>query len=217
MLPKIADMLFFQLASAGDRTDTFDYRARIVDMTEDHYLIEVPIRVGTGKMKMLHLGDELSVVYVRGKGLRHFFNSHVTGFAKDKVQMIYIRKPLHHEITKMQRRSYLRVQGLLEMAVQSPEHDVHFVAHTVDVGGGGVSFYTKSAVTMEVGWLLQCWLLVPYRNGTREHVNFTAKIVRIVEQESGTSQVMVSYQKIPDHERQKIIRYCFEQQLEQRQ
>lgn len=217
MLPKITDMLFFQLASSDDNKETFDYRSRIMDMKEDNYLIEVPIHVETGKMKMLHLGDELSVVYVNENGLRHYFNSHVTGFGKDRVQLIHISRPLENEITKVQRRSYLRVPASLEIAVQSKEQAIHFLAHTIDVGGGGVSFYTKPDTVMQAGWILKCWLLVPYRNGTREHVSFDAEIVRVVGQENGTSQVMAAYKKIPDHERQKVIRYCFEQQLEQRQ
>ncbi|MFB5265991.1 flagellar brake protein [Paenibacillus enshidis] len=216
MLPKITDMLFFQLAASDDKTDTFDYRARIMDMKEDNYLVEIPINVDTGKMKMLHLGDELSVVFVNENGLRHYFNSHVTGFEKDRVQLIHIRKPLEHEITKVQRRSYLRVPASLEIAVQSQEHAIHFITHTIDVGGGGVSFNARPEAVLQSGWSLKCWLLVPYKNGTREHVRFEAEIVRIVVQENGTSQVMAAYKKIPDLERQKVIRYCFEQQLEHR-
>jgi len=61
---------------------------------------------------------------------------------------------------------------------------------------------------------MECWVLLPYKNGTIEHAFFKPEVVRVKKLESGRYQVMAKFIEISDSERQKIIRYCFERQLE---
>ena len=48
---------------------------------------------------------------------------------------------------------------------------------TEDIGGGGLSIYGETGFSIAEGQKLKCWLLVPYRNSTIEHVNFEAEVV----------------------------------------
>jgi c-di-GMP-binding flagellar brake protein YcgR len=95
-------------------------------------------------------------------------------------------------------------------------NQVRFVCKTDDVGGGGISLVCDGKWPLTYEQTLECWLLVPFRNGTIEHAFFKGEIVRVVELKSGLKQAMIKYVSIYDSERQKVIRYCFEKQLEYR-
>jgi c-di-GMP-binding flagellar brake protein YcgR len=208
-------MLHYQIASSDEEEASIEYKSRIADEQEDGLLIEIPINEKTGRYKRLFLGDELSVFFVSADGIKHYFDSHVLGFLEDGVKLIKIRRPEPDRITKVQRRSFLRVPAELEIAVKMSNH-VRFVCETDDVGGGGISFICNGKWQLVPEQLLECWLLVPFKNGAIEHAFFQGEVVRVVELESGRKQAMIKYASINDSERQKVIRYCFEKQLEYR-
>ncbi|WP_206098785.1 flagellar brake protein [Paenibacillus paeoniae] len=213
MLPTVNQMLYYHIASSDEAEAAIEYRSRIADEEEESLHIEYPIHEQTGRMKRLFLGDELSVYFLSGDGVKHYFDSHVIGFKEDAIRLVKIVKPDPERMTKVQRRSFLRVPAELELAVKLTEHE-RFVCHTDDVGGGGISFVSDGKWALQSGGLLDCWLLVPYKNGSIEHVSFQAEIVRVNLLESGRKQCMIKFVSISDSERGKIIRYCFEKQLE---
>ncbi len=213
MLPKINQMLHFHIASSDEEDAAIEYKSRIADEDDVSLLIEYPMNAETGRLKRLFLGDELSVYYISKDGVKHYFDSHVTGFKEEGVRLVKIMKPDPERMTKVQRRNFLRVSAELELAVKLSSH-ARFTCRTDDVGGGGISFLCDGQWPVAPGGQLECWLLVPYRNGSIEHAFFMAEIVRVVELETGRKQVMIKFIEINDSERQKIIRYCFERQLE---
>ena len=213
MYPKINDYLYIQIASSDTEEAEIEYKSRIAETEEQSYLIEIPIQEKGGKLKKLHMGDELSVYFVSEGGIKNYFYTHVLGFKEDVIRMIRINKPAEESIFKVQRRSFLRVNAELELAAKS-ENGTRFLVRTDDVGGGGTSFLADSNIKLEVGNKLICWLLIPYRNGSTEHVYFEGEVVRIKPLESGKNLVMLKFASISDGERQKIIRYCFERQFD---
>lgn len=215
LLPKINHMLHYQIASSDDEEAAIEYKSRIADEQEDALLIEVPISEKTGGYKRLFLGDELSVFFAAGDGVKNYFDSHVIGFKEDGIKLIKIQKPKPENITKVQRRSFIRVPAVLEIAVKM-SNNVRFVCETDDVGGGGISFICDGKWPLMPEQVLEFWLLIPYKNGSIDHAFFQGEIVRVVELKSGMKQVMIKYASINDSERQKVIKYCFEKQLESR-
>lgn len=215
MLPSVNQVLYLQVASPDETEARIEYKSRIADIGEREILMEIPLNEATGRYKKLYLGDELSAFFVAEGGVKHYFNSHVIGFREDVVRLIAIHKPDPDQITKIQRRSFLRVGAELEIAVRMAE-GIKFVAQTDDVGGGGISFLCDGKWKLKFGDVLDCWLLIPYKNGSLEHANFKAEVVRVKELDSGRTQLMCKFSAISDGERQKIIRFCFERQLELR-
>lgn len=213
MLPRVNQMLYFEIASSDEAEAAVGYKARIADELEDGLLIENPINGETGRLKRMFLGDELSVYFITEDGIKNYFDSHVIGFRDEAIRLIKIRKPEVDRITKSQRRHFLRVPAELEIAVNMAEH-IRFVTLTDDVGGGGISFNCDGKWLVEQEMELDCWVLIPYKNGSLEHASFKAEVVRVILLESGRKHVMIKFVNINDSERQKIIRYCFERQLD---
>ncbi|GKU79566.1 flagellar brake protein [Paenibacillus sp. L3-i20] len=215
MLPKVNQMLYYQIASSDEADAAIEYRSRIADEEGGSLHIEYPLNVQTGRTKRLYLGDELSVFFLSDEGVKHYFDSHVIGFKEDGIRLVKIMKPDPERMTKVQRRSFLRVPAELELAVKMSGH-VRFLCYTDDIGGGGISFVSDSKWPLQSEQVLECWLLLPFKNGTVEHVSFDSEIVRVSVLESGRKEVMTKFISISDSERQKIIRFCFEKQLEYR-
>lgn len=213
MLPKINQMLYYQIASSDADETKIEYKSRIADIKEDGYYIEYPLNEQTGRLKRLFLGEELSMYMLSEDGVKHYFDSHVLGFIDDGVRLVRIRIPSPDQITKVQRRSFLRVPAELELAVKLNKHS-SFVCKTDDVGGGGISFLCDGSTDLKREQAIESWMLIPYKNGTIEHAGFAGEVVRVVQLDTGRKQVMLKFTKITDLDRQKIIRYCFERQLD---
>jgi c-di-GMP-binding flagellar brake protein YcgR len=215
MLPGVNQILQMQVASFDEDEAKQEYKSRVADMNSKYISMEVPLHVKSGKLKRLYVGDQLSVNFVTEGGVKNYFNTEVIGFKEDIFRLVIIRTPEPEAITRVQRRSFLRVPAELEVGVKISEH-LRFTAMTDDVGGGGVSFICEDTIPLTVKDNIHCWLLIHYKNKQIEHVGFRGDIVRIKPADPGSNLVMVGFTDICDTERQKIIRYCFERQLELR-
>ncbi|MFC7681995.1 flagellar brake protein [Paenibacillus sp. GCM10028914] len=213
MYPKINEVLFIQVDNGDEKEAKHVYKSRISEITEDSIFMEVPLHEGTGRLKKLYMGDELSAYFLTEGGVKNYFNTHVLGFFDDVIRQVRIRKPDMEEISKIQRRSFLRVQAELEIALGFKDGK-KYISKTEDVGGGGVSFYAEPDQIIVEGDLLSCWLLIPYKNGSVEHVPFESEVVRVKDLLNGRKLIMLKFNSIVDMERQKLIRYCFERQFD---
>lgn len=213
MLPKVNQILHMQINSIDEEEAKIEYKSRIADVSESAIVMEVPLNEKTGRLKKLYMGDELSAYFVSQGGVKNYFTTSVTGFREDVIRLVEIRKPEPEAITQVQRRSFLRVPAELEIAVKFSEQ-LQFVALTEDVGGGGISFICDGYIPLGVNSPISCWVLVPYKNGAIEHVPLKGEIVRVKKLESGKQLAMVRFMEITDRDRQKLIRFCFERQMD---
>jgi c-di-GMP-binding flagellar brake protein YcgR len=213
LLPKINQVLHMQINSIDEEEAKQEYKSRISDIADTYIIMEVPINEKSGRLKRMYVGDELSVFFLTDGGVKNYFTTTVLGFREDVVRMVLIKKPEPEAITKVQRRSFLRVPAELEIAVKLTEQ-VQFVAMTDDVGGGGISLLCDGHLPVKSQDTLACWLLLPFKSGKIDHVPFKGEVVRVKTLETGRQQIMMRFSDISDRERQKVIRFCFERQLE---
>lgn len=213
MLPKINQTMYIQTETEAEPTTL---RSRVADMDNQNIYIEVPLDEKTRRLYRAQQGEQFQVYFFTQDGVKHLFVSVVTGFRKEAaINLVAIKKPELEEITKDQRRSYLRVEANLELAVKFGEK-LRFVAITEDVGGGGVSFKCERKWPIEQNAVLSCWLLLSYKDGAIAHSRFEGEVVRVLPVEPEKHLVMMRFKEIGDNDQQKIIRYCFERQLEMR-
>jgi c-di-GMP-binding flagellar brake protein YcgR len=213
LLPKVNQILHIQINSIDEEEARQEYKSRIADINDSTIFMEIPINEKTGRLKKLYIGDEMSAFFITDGGVKNYFTTSVLGFTDDVIRLVLIRKPNLESITKVQRRNFLRVPAELEMAVKYSEQ-LQFVAMTDDVGGGGISFLCDGYIPLTSQQIVSCWLLANYKNGQIEHIPFKGEMVRIKMLETGRQQVMMRFAEISDRDRQKIIRYCFERQLD---
>jgi c-di-GMP-binding flagellar brake protein YcgR len=213
LLPKINEILHMQINSIDEEESKIVYKSRIDDLTDEAIIMEIPINEMSNSLKKLYMGDELSAFYVGQGGVKNYFTTSVIGFREEVIRLVMIKKPDLEAITQVQRRSFLRVPAELEIAVKFSEQ-LQFVALTDDVGGGGISFICDGYIPLSVNGFISCWALVPFKSGTIEHVPFKGEIVRVEQLETGKQLAMVSFVEITDRDRQKLIKFCFERQMD---
>jgi c-di-GMP-binding flagellar brake protein YcgR len=211
--PKINQTLFLQLNSIDEEESKQEYKTRIADIQEQYIAMEIPIHEKTGRLKRFYAGDELSVYFISEGGVKNYFTTSVLGFKEDVVRLVVIKRPQEEAITQVQRRNFLRVPAELEVAVRVSDN-IRFLGITEDVSGGGISFFCEKQVPIQQGNETDCWLLLMYKNGKVDHVSFKGELVRVKPLETRQQLVMLRFTDIKEGERQKIIRYCFERQLD---
>lgn len=215
MLPKINQTMYIQPVMELAETPPVTLRSRVADMDANSIFIEVPLDEKSRRYYRAEPGETLQFYFFTAEGVKHLFTTQVTGFRKDSVKLVSIRKPNLDEITKDQRRSFLRVEANLELAVRLSDR-LKFVAVTEDVGGGGVSFLCDRNWPIVSNTVLSCWLLLTYKGGSIAHASFEGEVVRVLPVDPDKHLVMMRFKEIADSDQQKVIRYCFERQLDKR-
>lgn len=212
MQPKIGQELFLHITSIDENEANILYKSRIADMDKDTMSIEVPIEVHSGRFKPLFSGDNLSVHFISDGGVKNYFNSEVIGSKEDGVRLVVLKRPAPDAISREQRRNFLRVPAQMEIAVQADA--LQFVGMTEDLSGGGISFMCEKLYDLREGQLLSCWLLLTFRSGQIEHIPFIVEVVRMKDYSDLQQLVMAKYVDITESDQQKIVRFCFERQLD---
>lgn len=213
LLPKVGQVMFLYVENSqgGELTE---YKTRLVDETDTEFLFDFPINVQTNESSYMAIGKKVKVEYVAKNGVRYNYESSVSKHVKNNnLHLMVMNKPEEAQINQIQRRNYFRIEIDVDLAILKKDH-TRKVFRTEDIGGGGISFIAGPQDRFEKGEKLDCWILLPYKNGTNEHANFTAEVVRVNEEERGYKVVMLKYLDILEAERQRIIRFSFAKQIE---
>ncbi|WP_169306561.1 flagellar brake protein [Cohnella pontilimi] len=213
MLPKINQTTYMQLMPVTDPDSATTFRSRVADMDKEFIWLEIPLDEQSRKYHRTHVGDEFRILFFTPEGVKYQFAAAIAEMKKEPVRLIAVPTPKTEQIEREQRRNFLRVEAEQEIAVRIGDR-VRFTALTDDVGGGGLSFRCNRSWPLVPGMTLSCWLLLNYRNGSLGHAKFEGEVVRIVPEEPNQHTVMLRFRDIHDSDQQRIIRFCFERQLE---
>jgi c-di-GMP-binding flagellar brake protein YcgR len=213
MLPKIGERVAVRLVSQNRELASKEFVTRVADNDPEHIHLEIPISADGTPLRLIP-GDRLTVGF-RRNGVPHEFRTEVTGFREDAIRLVCVRVPAKEDIVRTERRRFLRVPAMLEVTVRVPDR-FHFMTFTVNISGGGFSFVCDPDTPIEVDDIVTGRIRLKYMNGKTELMPFSARVVRFRETEKRKKMVMCNFTDIPEHERQKVIRYCLEQQLKVR-
>lgn len=215
IVPKVSQVVLFQLKEELTK-EPVEYKTRVSDESEQVLVIEMPICTSNGRLKRLQLGDILSASFITSTGVKHFFETYVTKVreaADGELPYYEIARPSEDAMTSVQRRSFFRISIEVDIAIQRKNGN-RFVFKTDDIGGGGVSYIIDRHQSFDSGEKINCWLLLPHRNGAIEHSCFVGEVLREKELETGRKIIMVKFDDIAEQERQRIIRFLFEKQIQ---
>lgn len=191
------------------------YEARIVDSNQNTLSIDIPVEQQSRRSKNLYTGQRMEAYFIGEGGVKHIFQTTVLGMKDDHVVQWIIQKPHPNKITKIQRRNFLRVPANLELSVRLDESNL-FLAKTDDISGGGCSFICDIRYPLVEKRPLSGWIVLPFKNQTVDHAKFRGELVRVKKNLEKSQLGMVSFTEISNVDREKIIRFCFERQLELR-
>jgi c-di-GMP-binding flagellar brake protein YcgR len=231
--PKRLQLLSLYVQDENDKQFDLEkgYSVRLIDIKEDRLLTDIPLDE-KGFPRSLLPGDQVRVGYVVS-GSFYTFDTTVTQIVSDQVPMLELTKPEIDAITKVQRRKYFRVPVMLQSVLHpieptalkrsdkrfTPEEilascdaDTGVEVSVVDLSGGGFAFRSLEKV-LSLGQTVVGTLDLPFSKPTR--IVYCAEVRRAVrETESNFYLISLEFTNILEKQRDQILRYCMQRQLE---
>ncbi|MDD9148643.1 MULTISPECIES: flagellar brake protein [unclassified Sporolactobacillus] len=193
------------------------YRCRIMDVAPDAVTIDYPVDEKDDRTPVFMNGTPFTANYVENGGAYCFktvFLHRVAG----KIPMMLLKYGGADSIEKIQRRNFVRVEANLDIAVHSVNGGFRpFSTLTSDIGGGGTLINVPEHHEIHEEDEVDIWLCLPMASGENIYQKLEGKVVRIfTDKKTRTERASIQFKFSGDRERQPIIRFCFEKQLEER-
>lgn len=189
------------------------YKSRVVDSCEDFVMIDYPTHIETGRTAFFMDGTQLLVSFTNDLKLSYAFRTEVIGRMNKGIPMLKLSYPGDDQLVKVQRREFVRVEASIDVAVMREHDKVQLVAE--DISAGGIAINLPDPTIFEEREVVELLIVLPFMNSETKYVQVKGEIVRIWEK-SKRMIASVQFEGIREDDRQRIVRYCFERQLQMR-
>lgn len=205
----IGDSLLFVLKD--DQTSKLKCKA--VDLKDRVLYTDYPVFEKTGKTAFLLNGTHLEASFVGSDQNAYLFHTEVLGRCKDKIPMLTFKMPEAHELIRVQRREYVRIETAIDVALHSASQRFQpFVTTTIDISAGGAAVNLPGKQLIEQNEEVTAWFSLPFQKGTIEYVQIKAKMVRVIKSDKKEIATL-QFLDLTETDRKKLLQFCFDQQL----
>lgn len=195
-------------------TETYEkFRCKVVETTEGVIYIDYPVNTVTKKTAFLIDGSQFRVTFNNEAKQSFVFTTEVLGRKAGNIPMIMLHCPPEEEFIKIQRREFVRVETPVDVAIGKDGVYRQYV--TDDISAGGILINVTKGSNFEEGDSVNLLVVLPYANREIYYVNTVALVVRIFEKDNKLL-ASVQFNDADDVDKQHIVRFCFERQLEKR-
>ncbi|PSL50475.1 c-di-GMP-binding flagellar brake protein YcgR [Salsuginibacillus halophilus] len=192
------------------------FYARLVDHTDEHFVIEQPTREDTKETGYFFEGTGVRAWFIGKDQAVYTFDTEIQGKANTSVQALLLHDPGRKKYARIQRRNYVRVFTEVNAALHPLAQEAEpFATKTIDLSGGGAALYIppKQPVATEGEMIL--WLVIHMENGQVEYIRAVARIVRVTPLGEGREdrKLSVKFIDISSKKQERVIEYCLEKQM----
>lgn len=170
-------------------------------------------------------GDRLAVVYTcKAKhGIEMYsFMTNVLGKAAGHIPHVVLHKPGKEEVTRIQRRRFLRIPAAFSVSVSlfAPENPGEkkqdMLLATENISGGGFRFSSMSHPELRLGMLMKGTVYFEKGNEAVTELLFEGDIVNILPSDKREGEMFfgVRFTNIATRDQEALIQYCFQKQIE---
>ena len=205
---KIGTMLILE-PTYTERVEKF--RCKVVEQKDGVIYIDYPINTITKKTAFLIDGAQFRVTFNDESKQSFAFNTEVLGRKKGNIPMIMLTCPPDEEFIKIQRREFVRVETPVDVAVEYDNRFTQLVAD--DISAGGVLLALQGSINFKIGDEVRLTIVLPYTNKEIRYVQTDALVVTTFERNNRTL-ASVQFTDTDDIDKQYIVRFCFERQLQ---
>lgn len=194
--------------------ETFErYRCRVVELGEEGIYIDYPIHTKTEKAIFLIDGTQLKASFTFNEQTVLMFETEVMGRKLSKIPMIHLHYPGDESLIKIQRRQFVRVEANTDISLKINEQ--FYPTITEDISAGGCAVVVRKGMELESGTKLSTIIVLPLQSGDCQYVEIQGKVIRVWEKDH-KQIASIEFDHLAENQRQLILRYCFERQLELR-
>lgn len=190
-------------------------RAKIVEQKNNILYIDYPTNIQTNKTSFLLEGGQYRVSFVDEAKNAYAFKTEVLGRIKSNIPMIMLALPANDQFIRIQRREYVRVATPVDIAVEYNQQNYQYVAE--DISAGGLAINIPKIVPFKENDELQLIIVLLFSNSNEgvKYVHTSARVIRIIEKDQRMLATL-QFTNTDDVDRQYIVRFCFERQLQNR-
>lgn len=190
------------------------YDSRVEDIGKDKVKIAIPTQKGIPFP--INPGANLEISFLTASG-RFSFNSEVLGRVRENIPVLEIKAPSY--LTRFELRKYFRVETRLKIKIKTIDYVINdgnpemikkdYEAIVRDISGGGVRLTTDAK--LESGQALE--LDMSEAIGTK--FDIVSRVVHLYNNDDN-SEAGIEFVSIKETDRDKIIKYVFQRQIELR-
>lgn len=211
---KIGDSLTLELRYSDKQEK---YRCKLVERKNQYLYIDYPIGMETNRTAFLLDGTQVKCSFVDQDGSVYLFETEVLGRVKENIPMLILMFPGEEQLIKIQRRQFVRIEISVDVAI----HPVHqefkpFTTVTDDISAGGAAILAPNNIDFKNGQELYCWIVLPMQNGEYHYFKFKSRMIRSKNLDETQNKVSLQFLETNSHERQILLRFCFDQQVSMR-
>ena len=127
--------------------------------------------------------------------------------------MLKLKYPGDDQLIKIQRRKFVRVEYAIDVAITQDGFYSQYIAE--DLSAGGIAIRIPEKDSFQPGEIVSLLIVLPFVNQEIKYVHADASVVRMWDK-SGRKIVSLKFEEIGKSDRQSIIRFCFERQIQLR-
>jgi c-di-GMP-binding flagellar brake protein YcgR len=191
------------------------YRCKVMDILDEAIAVDYPINEKTNLPEFFLDGAEFEASFVGDDKNAYQFRSELKGRKVENIPLMLMSWPGESEVVKIQRREYVRVEVLLNVAIMCNGAEAEkFSSLALDISAGGMLLSLPEKHSLQKEMYITCQLVLHMQSGEEKHVEIPCKVIRLMPGEQpGSERASVMYTGIKDADQSLIMRYCFEQQL----
>jgi len=186
-------------------------RCKVVETADGVIYIDYPVNTVTKKTAFLIDGAQFRVTFNNEAKQSFAFTTEVLGRKLGNIPMIMLLCPPKEEFIKIQRREFVRVETPVDVAIE--QNGIYRQYVTDDISAGGILVNITNGANFSEGDEVNLLLVLPFVNREIYYVNGVAYVVRIFEKDN-TKYASIQFNDADDIDKQHIVRFCFERQLE---
>lgn len=187
------------------------YRSKVIDTGEGYVMIDYPTEIETGKTVFFLDGTQLLVSFTDQLKMSYAFKTEVRGRQLQGIPMLKLSYQGDDKLIKVQRREFVRVETAVDVAIEKDGESFQLIAE--DISAGGIALNITKVAFLESEDVFSLLIVLPFVNQEMKYVKAQGKVIRKWE-DAGRVIASVKLEEIDAHDRQHIVRFCFERQLQ---
>ncbi|MET3504471.1 flagellar brake protein [Halalkalibacter oceani] len=214
----IGSTIFLERKDCNEEEVETKFHCRLIDRDDNLLIVDELLSELTNTASIFKTGTAFDAWFIGRDEAKYVFETELVGRRKGNISMFCLKDPGKAGYKRIQRRNYARVEAAVNVALHfQADSKKRFVSVTADLSGGGCAIDIPKGKSLPEEGEVSLWFVLPMQSGEIDYVKGPAKIVRVFTPQPGAPErVSLQFTEMDDAERQKIIRYCFEKQLNMR-
>lgn len=193
-------------------TDDQYFSARVVEHTDEHLYINIPLRHGDNQPLSPTDAQHIWVEFHGTDGSLNRYWTPVLGVVELPMLAFKLNSPAISTIEREQRREFVRVPADFPVRIVIPNGRgvQHADVRSRDISGGGMALMVPREVVLHPGMHIQAKFTLPNLNFP---VDVSCEVIRVSDRnERGYASVSLYFINVREAVRQRIIQYTFARQ-----